>query len=175
MCGIVGFVGWQVSDEDAEGRLRAMCEAITHRGPDSGGYHVADGVALGMRRLSIIDVAGGEQPIYNEDASIAVVFNGEIYNHHIIRRELEAKGHYFRTRSDTEVLVHLYEDQGAEMVTRLRGMFAFAIWDSQNRSLLIARDHTGMKPLSYMVLPEGLVFCSELRSQIGRASCREGV
>jgi len=164
MCGIAGFAGIHVSRDEAGARVRAMCDAMVHRGPDSDGYHVADGVALGMRRLSIIDVDGGRQPISNEDGSIIVVFNGEIYNHHHLRRQLEAAGHRFRTRSDTEVLVHLYEDFGPGMVTRLHGMFAFAIWDSLNRSLLIARDRTGMKPLSYLALPDGLVFCSELRS-----------
>src|SRR5216117_3438922 len=164
MCGIAGFVGMQIPCDEAARRVRAMCHAIAHRGPDSDGYHIADGVALGMRRLSIIDVSGGQQPISNEDGSITVVFNGEIYNHRSLRRELEASGHRFRTRSDTEVLVHLYEDFGSEMVSRLHGMFAFAIWDSRNRVLLIARDRTGMKPLSYMARPEGLVFCSELRS-----------
>src|SRR5436190_9041851 len=164
MCGIAGFVGMQIPCDEAARRVRAMCDAIAHRGPDSDGYHIADGVALGMRRLSIIDVSGGQQPISNEDGSITVVFNGEIYNHRSLRRELEASGHRFRTRSDTEVLVHLYEDFGSDMVSRLHGMFAFAIWDSRNRVLLIARDRIGMKPLSYMARPEGLVFCSELRS-----------
>src|SRR6266480_2420107 len=164
MCGIAGFVGIQIPHDEAAGRVRAMCDAIAHRGPDSDGYHVADGVALGMRRLSVIDVSGGQQPISNEDGSITVVFNGEIYNHRSLRRELEASGHRFRTHCDTEVLVHLYEDFGIEMVSRLHGMFAFAIWDSNTRTLLIGRDPTGMKPLSYLALPEGLVFCSELRS-----------
>ena len=164
MCGIAGFAGFQTPIEESTRQLQAMCDAIRHRGPDSAGYHVADGVALGMRRLSIIDVGGGLQPIYNEDGSVVVVFNGEIYNHHALRQELEASGHTFRTHSDTEVLVHLYEELGVEMVSRLRGMFAFAIWDSRDGSLLIARDRTGMKPLSYMESPEGLVFCSELRS-----------
>jgi asparagine synthase (glutamine-hydrolysing) len=164
MCGIAGFVGFQMSTEEAASRVRAMCDAIRHRGPDADGYHVADGVALGMRRLSIIDVGGGRQPIYNEDGSIAVVFNGEIYNHRALRRELEASGHRFRTHSDTEVLVHLYEDAGSAMVSRLHGMFAFAIWDSRDGSLLVARDRTGMKPLSYAESPGGLAFCSELRS-----------
>jgi asparagine synthase (glutamine-hydrolysing) len=117
-----------------------------------------------MRRLSIIDVGGGRQPIYNEDGSIVVVFNGEIYNHHVLRHELEARGHRFRTNSDTEVLVHLYEDFGAEIASKLHGMFAFAIWDSRSRQLLIARDRTGMKPLSYLATPDGLIFFSELRS-----------
>ncbi len=154
----------QMPRDEAARRVRVMCDAIKHRGPDSDGYHVADGVALGMRRLSIIDVSGGQQPISNEDDSITVVFNGEIYNHRSLRRELESSGHRFRTNSDTEVLVHLYEDLGTEMVPRLQGMFAFAIWDSRNRVLLMARDRTGMKPLSYVASPEGLVFCSELRS-----------
>lgn len=164
MCGIAGFVGIAIPRHVAGLRVRAMCDAITHRGPDADGYHVASGVALGMRRLSIIDVSGGQQPISNEDGSITVVFNGEIYNHRTLRRELEASGHSFRTRSDTEVLVHLYEDFGPQMVSRLHGMFAFAIWDSRNESLLIARDRTGMKPLSYRATPDGLVFGSELRS-----------
>jgi asparagine synthase (glutamine-hydrolysing) len=157
-------VGIQMPNDEAASRVHAMCDAIVHRGPDSAGYYVADGVALGMRRLSIIDVDGGQQPISNEDGSIVVVFNGEIYNHHYLRRQLEVAGHRFRTRSDTEVLVHLYEDLGIEMVPRLHGMFAFAIWDSNARTLLIGRDRTGMKPLSYLALPEGLAFCSELRS-----------
>jgi asparagine synthase (glutamine-hydrolysing) len=164
MCGIAGFVGIPMPHDQAAARLRAMCNALVHRGPDSEGYHVADGVALGMRRLSIIDVAGGQQPISNEDRSITVVFNGEIYNHHRLRSELEASGHRFRTRSDTEVLVHLYEDFGPDMVSKLNGMFAFAIWDSRERALLLARDRTGMKPLSYLASPEGLIFGSELRA-----------
>lgn len=164
MCGIAGFAGVYMPAEETGERLRAMCDAIAHRGPDAEGFHIADGVAIGMRRLSIIDIGGGQQPIANEDGLIVVVFNGEIYNHHELRRQLEARGHRFRTRSDTEVLVHLYEDFGAQMVSRLKGMFAFAIWDSRNKSLVIARDRTGMKPLSYLELPEGLVFCSELRS-----------
>ena len=164
MCGIAGFVGFQPSSEEAACQVRLMCDAIKHRGPDTDGYHIADGVALGMRRLSIIDVGGGRQPIYNEDGSVVVVFNGEIYNHHSLRQSLEVSGHRFRTHSDTEVLVHLYEEFGVEMVSRLHGMFAFAIWDSRDRSLLIARDRTGMKPLSYLESQDGLVFCSELRS-----------
>lgn len=119
---------------------------------------------MGMRRLSIIDVAGGQQPISNEDGTLTVVFNGEIYNHHALRRELTARGHRFTTRSDTEVLVHLYEDYGTDMARRLQGMFAFSIWDARNRRLFIARDRTGMKPLSYAVRGDGIVFCSELRA-----------
>jgi asparagine synthase (glutamine-hydrolysing) len=141
-----------------------MCDAIQHRGPDSDGYFVANGIAMGMRRLSIIDVAGGRQPISNEDGTVTVVFNGEIYNHHALRRELEASGHRFATRSDTEVLVHLYEEFGTGMARHLQGMFAFSIWDSRNQRLFIARDRTGMKPLSYADRSGGIVFCSELRS-----------
>jgi len=164
MCGIAGFAGVRVPRDEAAARVHRMCDAIAHRGPDSDGYHVADGIAMGMRRLSIIDVHGGDQPIFNEDRSVAVVFNGEIYNHRSLRRELEAAGHRFSTRCDTEVLVHLYEEIGDEMVSRLHGMFAFSIWDARRRRLLLARDRTGMKPLSYLTLPEGLAFCSELRS-----------
>lgn len=172
MCGIAGLVGVPIPPGEAAPGVRAMCDAIAHRGPDAAGYHVADGVALGMRRLSIIDISGGQQPIANEDGSITVVFNGEIYNHHALRQELIGSGHRFRTRSDTEVLVHLYEDLGTEMVSRLHGMFAFAIWDSRNQSLLLARDRTGMKPLSYLSLPEGLIFCSELRSLLALDASR---
>jgi asparagine synthase (glutamine-hydrolysing) len=164
MCGIAGFVGLPITEAEARIGLRKMCDAIMHRGPDEGGYFVADGIAMGMRRLSIIDVAGGHQPIDNEDGSINVVFNGEIYNHRTLRRELEAAGHRFRTRSDTEVLVHLYEELGQDMVARLHGMFAFAIWDSRQRRLLIARDRSGMKPLSYLAVSGGVIYCSELRS-----------
>jgi len=164
MCGIAGFAGIGLPAEEAGVRMRAMCDAITHRGPDSDGYFVREGVAMGMRRLSIIDVAGGDQPISNEDGTVTVVFNGEIYNHHELRRELLAAGHQFRTRSDTEVLVHLYESHGPEMVRRLHGMFAFSIWDSRRQRLLLARDRTGMKPLSYALRGEGIVWCSELRA-----------
>lgn len=164
MCGIAGFVGALADHPASKERVKAMCDAIAHRGPDSDGFHVAPGVALGMRRLSVIDVAGGRQPISNEDGSIIVVFNGEIYNHHQLRDELEAAGHRFRTKSDTEVLVHLYEQHGPKMAQRLQGMFAFSIWDTKTRTLFIARDRSGMKPLSYWEVPGGVAFCSELRS-----------
>jgi len=164
MCGIAGFAGIGLPAEEATARLRAMCDAIQHRGPDSDGYFVSEGVAMGMRRLSIIDVAGGSQPICNEDGTVTVVFNGEIYNHHQLRRELTVAGHRFATRSDTEVLVHLYESHGPEMVRHLHGMFAFSIWDSRMQRLLLARDRTGMKPLSYAPRGDGVVYCSELRA-----------
>ena len=140
-----------------------MCGAIRHRGPDDEGHHIGDGVGLGMRRLSVIDVAGGHQPMSNEDATAHLVFNGEIYNHHAIRAQLQGR-HEFISRSDTEVLVHLYEEDGPAMVRRLRGMFAFAIWDDTRERLLLARDRLGIKPLYYWQTDDGVAFCSELKS-----------
>lgn len=163
MCGIAGFVGDDGYDSASESRLREMLHAITHRGPDDEGRWVERGVAIGMRRLSIIDVAGGKQPIANEDGSIRVVFNGEIYNHHELRRALERQGHTFATHSDTETLVHLYEQYGPEMVGHLRGMFAFAIWDAPRQRLFAARDRIGIKPLYLWARPGSLAFASELR------------
>jgi asparagine synthase (glutamine-hydrolysing) len=164
VCGIAGFAGSDLDETAARDGVRRMCDAITHRGPDSDGIFVAPGIAMGMRRLSIIDVQGGRQPISNEDGTITVVFNGEIYNHHALRARLVARGHRFATRSDTEVLVHLYEEMGTDMVGELHGMFAFSIWDANRQRLLIARDHCGQKPLSYLPTPGGLLYCSELRS-----------
>jgi asparagine synthase (glutamine-hydrolysing) len=164
MCGIAGFAGIDLPAEQTRTRLATMCAAIRHRGPDADGFFVADGVAMGMRRLSIIDVAGGNQPISNEDGTVTVVFNGEIYNHHELRRQLVADGHRFATRSDTEVLVHLYESHGPDMVRHLHGMFAFSIWDSRRQRLFLARDRTGMKPLCYALRGDGIVYCSELRA-----------
>jgi asparagine synthase (glutamine-hydrolysing) len=163
MCGIAGYAGWTRSAAQSEGELASMCAAIRHRGPDEEGHYVGAGVALGMRRLSVIDVAGGSQPISNEDGTVHVVFNGEIYNHHLLRQRL-APRHRLRTRSDTEVLVHLYEEHGADLVQHLRGMFAFAIWDERNERLTIARDRLGIKPLYYWSTPDGVAFASELRS-----------
>ena len=140
-----------------------MCGAIRHRGPDDEGHHVGPAVALGMRRLSVIDVAGGHQPMSNEDGTRHVVFNGEIYNHHALRAGL-AGAHTFRTRSDTEVLVHLHERDGVEMARQLRGMYAFAIWDETREALYIARDRMGQKPLYYWETPDGIAFASELKS-----------
>src|SRR3989442_7339083 len=166
MCGIAGFAGWRLDADGAARTVRTMCDAITHRGPDDSGSFGTPTVALGMRRLSIIDVAGGQQPIANEDGSIQVVFNGEIYNHHDLRRDLIARGHRFRTRSDTETIVHLYEEMGADCVTRLRGMFAIALWDARSNRLVLARDRLGIKPLSYWLTGDGIAFCSELRSLV---------
>jgi asparagine synthase (glutamine-hydrolysing) len=164
MCGIAGFVGFERERRVAERELGAMCHAIRHRGPDDEGHFIAPGVALGMRRLSIIDVGGGHQPIGNEDGGIQVVFNGEIYNHRELRAQLARDGHRLATHSDTECLVHLYEDQGDAMVHALRGMFAFAVWDARRSRLLIARDRIGIKPLYYWESAGRLAFASELRS-----------
>jgi asparagine synthase (glutamine-hydrolysing) len=164
MCGIVGFAGGVVPDRERQASLRAMCAAIVHRGPNEEGRFLASEVALGMRRLSVMDPALGQQPMGNEDGTIQLVFNGEIYNHRQLRRELLARGHVMATSSDTEVIVHLYEDLGDGVVDVLRGMFAFALWDTRRRRLLIARDRIGIKPLYYWAQDGGLAFASELRS-----------
>ena len=161
MCGICGKVG---GAPVAEAEVLRMCDAIRHRGPDDWGTFVEGHAALGMRRLSIIDLEGGHQPLTNEDGSIVIVFNGEIYNFESLHRELVARGHRFRTRSDTEVLVHLYEDEGERMLERVRGMFAFAIWDRPRRRLLIARDHFGQKPLFYTEQGGRITFASEIKA-----------
>jgi asparagine synthase (glutamine-hydrolysing) len=166
MCGIAGFAGDLADGPDAAERLRRMCDAIRHRGPDDSGYYVAPGIAIGMRRLSIIDVAGGHQPMTNEDGSVHVVFNGEIYNYQSLRDRLLAGRHRLTTRSDTETLVHLYEDHGVGFARELRGMFGFAIWDDQRRRLLVARDRLGIKPVYYWSTPNGVAFGSELRTLV---------
>jgi asparagine synthase (glutamine-hydrolysing) len=135
--------------EMAQVIIEQMCDVIEHRGPDDEGYFVRDEVALGMRRLSIIDLATGRQPMSNEDGTIWIIFNGEIYNHLELRQDLSKCGHVFSTRSDTETIVHLYEEEGERCVERLRGMFAFAIWDQREHTLFIARDRVGKKPLHY--------------------------
>jgi len=162
MCGIAGFL--LRGGEAQRSTLSTMCAAIRHRGPDDEGLHVDGGCGIGMRRLSIIDLNTGHQPISNEDGSIWVVFNGEIYNYQSLRSTLVAQGHRFQTASDTEVLVHLYEQEGVDGLIRLRGMFAFAIWDARKRRLLLARDRFGKKPLYYAQLPQGLYFASEIKA-----------
>jgi asparagine synthase (glutamine-hydrolysing) len=167
MCGIAGYIEQNAarSSEERARILDRMCRAIRHRGPDDQGVMIAGGVALGMRRLSIIDLAGGHQPISGCDGAVTVVFNGEIYNFRELQRELEAHGHRFQTHSDTEAIVHAYEQYGAACVSHLRGMFAFAIWDERKGELFIARDRAGKKPLYYTLTPEGtLLFGSELKS-----------
>jgi asparagine synthase (glutamine-hydrolysing) len=160
MCGIAGKV--HIDEPVPPGLVERMCAAQEHRGPDSRGVHLDEGVGLGVQRLRVIDLETGDQPIYNEDRSIAVVFNGELYNHRELREELAAEGHTFSTRGDTEVLVHLYEELGSELVRRLNGMFAFALWDARRRRLLLARDRVGKKPLFYAEDPSSLSFASEL-------------
>jgi asparagine synthase (glutamine-hydrolysing) len=149
-------------------KIEQMCDVITHRGPDDWGGHVEVAgdqvVAIGMRRLSIIDVASGHQPISNEDGSVWIVFNGEIYNYRELRENLIARGHQFKTRTDTETIVHLYEEEGERCVEKLRGMFCFAIWDRRNQSLLLARDRAGKKPLHYALAGGAFVFGSEIKS-----------
>ena len=164
MCGIAGRFNFNASHPVDRERLRAMTTALTHRGPDADGYYVGDGIGLGHRRLSIIDLATGDQPVANEDGTVLTVFNGEIYNFGEIRRELETLGHVFRTNSDTEVIVHGYEQWGPEAVTRFRGMFAIAVWDAPKRRLLLVRDRLGIKPVYYSLLASGLVFGSEIKA-----------
>ena len=165
MCGIVGVVDLQGRSVDPSW-IDSMNDSIVHRGPDDSGSYVRGNVGLGMRRLSIIDVAGGHQPVYNEDKSVWVVFNGEIYNHLELREDLEKAGHRFYTDSDTETLVHLYEQYGVEGVSKLRGMFAYALWDEKAERLLLARDRVGIKPLYYAVIGGCLAFASELKALI---------
>lgn len=155
--------------------LREMCERLTHRGPDDEGVFLDNNVALGMRRLAIIDVLHGEQPAFNEDRAIAVVLNGEIYNYRELRRELEKRGHRLASHSDTEVLPHLYEEYGEEMVKHLNGMFAFALWDSRRKKLFIARDRFGEKPLYYGVFDKKLFFASEPKALLAHHAVKPGL
>ena len=163
MCGIAGMVGRQGEVVDADD-VRRMCQTIVHRGPDDEGIYAEGPVGLGMRRLSIIDLAGGRQPIHNEDSSLWVVFNGEIYNFPELRQELEGRGHRFYTHSDTEVILHLYEEMGSECVQKLRGMFAIALYDDRRKLLLLARDRMGKKPLHYSLHQGRLLFGSEIKA-----------
>src|SRR5262244_2038866 len=161
MCGIFGVCGEPADPPESLGVLRAMGQALVHRGPDDQGTHMEPGVIIGMRRLSIIDLKTGHQPLANEDRSVWTVFNGEIYNYRELTADLLARGHRFATASDTETLVHLYEEHGTDCVRHLRGMFAFALWDARSRTLLLARDRLGIKPLYYAQTAHGLVFGSE--------------
>ncbi len=165
MCGITGIIDLRGRRTFDEALVHRMNESQHHRGPDECGVHLAPGVALGHKRLAIIAVTTGQQPLYNEDGTVVVVYNGEIYNYQALIVELTALGHRFRTHSDTEVIVHAWEAWGAACVQRFRGMFAFALWDEKQETLLLARDRLGVKPLHYAYLPDGtLVFGSELKS-----------
>ena len=162
MCGIAGIVDLQSRPVDAA-LVRRLCDVLVHRGPDDEGYYVNGPVALGQRRLAILDVAGGRQPMSNEDGTVWITFNGEIYNFRELRQRLEGLGHRFATRSDTEVVVHAYEQYGPDCVKELRGMFAFALWDRRARTLMLARDRVGKKPLFYAEVDGQWVFASELQ------------
>ena len=161
MCGFCGFTGEIV---DSEKVLENMMNKIIHRGPDEEGKHIDKDVALGHRRLSIIDLGYGRQPMYNETNDIVIVYNGEIYNYQSLRDELIEKGHNFKNNSDTEVLIHGYEEYGEDLLNKLRGMFSFVIWDSKNETLFGARDFFGIKPFYYAEINGNLVFASEIKS-----------
>jgi asparagine synthase (glutamine-hydrolysing) len=164
MCGICGKLEFEREKQVSASLVKQMADAIRHRGPDDEGFYVSGQIGLGFRRLSIIDLAGGHQPLSNETGTVWIVFNGEIYNYQSLREELLAKGHVFNTNSDTEVIVHLYEEDGVECVQKLRGMFAFAIWDSSDSTLFLARDRVGIKPLYYYVGKDFLSFGSEMKA-----------
>jgi asparagine synthase (glutamine-hydrolysing) len=172
MCGIAGIVKFSRSDRAEEGRLIRMRDVQRHRGPDGSGLWSEGPVGLAHRRLAIVDVAGGHQPMANEDESIWIVFNGEIYNHPQLRPELEVLGHRYRTRSDTETILHLYEEEGERCVERLHGMFAFAIWDRVQGRLLLARDRLGIKPLYYACTDRELLFASEIKGILAAEAFR---
>ena len=161
MCGFAGFTGYLENGKEV---LTRMMDRIAHRGPDSAGQYIDDKAYLGFRRLSIIDLDNGSQPMFNENKKIVITFNGEIYNHMELRQELIAKGHVFANNSDTEVLIHAYEEYGEDMLNRLRGMFAFVIWDSQKETIFAARDYFGIKPLYYAVCDGQLIYASEIKS-----------
>src|SRR5438309_4567529 len=164
MCGIVGIVNLNPRDTVDEARLKGMRDVLRHRGPDGEGLWVDGPVGLGHRRLAIVDVAGGAQPMANEDQTVWIVYNGEIYNHAELRPGLEERGHQYVSRSDTETILHLYEEEGERCVERLQGMFAFALWDRRQQRLLLARDRLGIKPLYYAITPHELLFASEIKA-----------
>src|SRR2546428_109215 len=172
MCGIVGIIKLNARETVDEARLKRMRDVLRHRGPDGEGLWIGGPVGLGMRRLAIVDVLGGRQPMANEDETIWIVYNGEIYNHAALRPGLEARGHRYRTRSDTETILHLYEEEQERCVERLRGMFAFALWDRTRKRLLLARDRLGIKPLYYAVTPRELLFASEIKAILAAESIR---
>jgi asparagine synthase (glutamine-hydrolysing) len=160
-CGVLNLDGQAPVDRE---ELAAMTATLTHRGPDDLGHYLSGPVGLGHRRLSIIDLATGHQPLSNEDGSIWIVYNGELYNYPEMRADLEKAGHRFATQSDTEVVVHAYEEYGAQCLKAMNGMFAFALWDGPRRRLFLARDRVGIKPLYYARLPHCLVFGSEVKA-----------
>ena len=176
MCGITGIFDTRGKSEISRAVLQRMNDSQLHRGPDEGSLHLEPGLGLGHRRLSIIDIATGQQPLFNADRSVAIVFNGEIYNYQPLMAELQALGYAFHTKSDTEVIVHAWEAWGTDCVKRLRGMFAFAIWDRNQQSLFLARDRMGVKPMYYAVLDDGtLLFGSELKSVMAHGGLRREI
>jgi asparagine synthase (glutamine-hydrolysing) len=175
VCGICGKLIFDREATIAPALMKAMADTISHRGPDDEGYYVAGPVGFGFRRLSIIDLNTGHQPITNENGNVWIVFNGEIYNFQELRRELLSKGHVFKTQTDTEVIVHLYEEFGELCVEKLRGMFAFAIWDDHRKTLLLARDRVGIKPLYYWLSDKSLVFGSEIKAILADPDVRPEV
>lgn len=175
MCGLTGYVSVPGAPATEERHLDAMTATLVHRGPDSGGRFVDEGVGIGFRRLSIIDLAGGDQPIYNEDGSVVLACNGEIFNYRELRAELVAKGHTFRTECDVEVLVHLYEEEGTGFLDRINGQFAFAIYDRRRRRLFLARDHAGILPMYYARTPTAFVFGSEIKAVLEHPAVERAV
>ena len=170
MCGIAGIAQTGETEERERTLLRRMCDVIVHRGPDDDGYYFSKHVGIGIRRLSIIDLQTGHQPVLNEDGTVAVVLNGEIYNYQELRKELIRKGHRFSTTGDTETIVHLYEEYGVDLVPHLRGMFCFALWDEKRQRLLLARDRIGIKQLYYTHQNGGLAFGSEIKCVLQEAA-----
>src|SRR5437867_4598312 len=175
MCGIAGYLNLDPDRPAEPGVVRSMADTLVHRGPDDEGIHVEGAVALGMRRRAVIDLQTGHQPIANEDGTIWVVFNGEVYNYLELRDELVSRGHRFKTRSDTEVLVHLYEEKGDEFVTSINAMAALALWDGRRQRLVLARDRLGKKPLHYALTPEAFVFGSEIKAVLRHPAVRAGL
>lgn len=175
MCGITGKINRDPRRPVEPALIRRMMDMIHHRGPDEDGLYAQGRAGLGHKRLSIIDLSSGQQPMFNEDGSICIVFNGEIYNFHMLREFLHKRGHTFRTKSDTECILHLYEDYGANCVNHLRGMFAFAIWDEGAQRLLLARDRAGKKPLFYALTDESLIFASEFKALLPDPSLKRDV
>src|SRR5690242_10233987 len=175
MCGIVGIARGPAAPPVSTDDVRRMASAIVHRGPDDEGFFAADDVILGMRRLSIIDLAGGHQPIANEDETLWLVCNGEIYNYRELRAELVKAGHTFRTHSDVEVVLHLYEEYGDRFLDRIAGMYAIALWDVRRKRLLLVRDRLGQKPIYYRIDGQRLAFASEVKSLLTLAGSRSEV
>jgi len=175
MCAIVGILNFAGAASPTEAALRRMLAMVRHRGPDQFGIYLGDQVGLGNARLSIIDLSGGQQPIANEDESLWIVFNGEIFNYIELKAELEAKGHRFSTNTDTEVILHLYEEHGSECLSRLNGQFAIAIWNERDRSLFLARDRVGVRPLFYTLTGGALIFASEVKSILADPRVQAGI